>query len=35
MNGVTSLTHSCTWRFGCWKVELDTSLERWYNTSCS
>lgn len=35
MRGVTSFTHSLTWRSGRSNVELDTSVERWYNVSCS
>lgn len=35
MSGVTSLTHSLTCRSGCLNVELDTSVERRYNISCS
>lgn len=35
MSGVTSFTHSLTWRSGRSNVELDTSVDLWYNISCS
>lgn len=35
MSGVTSFTHSLTWRSGRSNVEVDTSAERRYNISCS
>lgn len=35
MSGVTSFTHSFTWRSGWLNVELDTCAELWYKPSCS
>lgn len=35
MRGVTSFTHSFTWRSGRSNVEPETSVEHWYNVSCS